>query len=568
MTAFSNQHHLDVLKSKILDKSGIISILPNDCRTISYLIIEKTKLPISETTIKRVFGFALGRFNPSKFTLDALSIYCGYQNWQAFRDAHTKRENSTFPTSFNQNTLPADIRELTYQSMDYTIDPIIKGLLDTSTPTLILQVDAPDFTIITYNDAYIDAAHIRSRNIQGLSIWEAFKPANAGSYGPTLLLESFHEAIYKQVKIHMQPLHYNIPSAVRNIIALSWWDIEILPVVYEGVVKYLILHKYNITDKFLNQDAIEQAIIKQLTLAEDLATSNVNLNQSNEKLTKSYEKLDQIKRELEELNKSLEDRVFDRTKMLFESESKQRKLIDNAPVAIAVLKGPEHVIETANKKIIDYWGKSDRVINKPLAAALPELEGQPFIDILNEVRNSGVPYVNPELCAYLNFSGIFQARYYDMIYQPIQHVRGITDSIFIVAIDITEHVLAKQRLGHSESTLRLAVNAAGIGIWSFDPNDRILEYNPMFAKILGWEKDEKMTSAQALEQITDEFRDKIKGLVEIAIANGGEYQSTYSLRRFNDSKIIDLKAAGKVAPDDSNLKKIFSGVIWEINKSN
>jgi PAS domain S-box-containing protein len=325
-----------------------------------------------------------------------------------------------------------------------------------------------------------------------------------------------------------------------------------------------LVNTHNITDKVLHQDAIEEAIIKELTMTENLAATNVKLSAANKKLADSHSDLLNAKQQLEELNINLENRVFERTKKLFESEAKQRKLIDNAPVAIAVLRGPEHTIETANKKIIDYWGKNNDVLNKPLAVALPELEGQPFIEILSEVRETGVPYINTELRAFLVYNGVFQPRYYDMVYQPVQYQQGVTDSIYIVAVDITEHVIARKKLEESESMLRLAVTAANIGTWSFHPKEKIISYNPIFAEILGWDSDEPLTYEMALSQVTDEFREKIAQYVEDAIADGGEYDFTYTQKRFNDGKLIWLRSTGRITQDGKLDDYVFSGIIREI----
>jgi PAS domain S-box-containing protein len=542
-----NPRHFETLKALTLSIAGIREMSPMDCRNLSFSIMKKTKLSVSETTIKRFFGFAKSKFNPSFYTLNAFAVYCGYEDWDGFLGSQPEEQLTDKTPVFNLFN-----------------DPLVLALLETSIPTIILKSNAPDFTIVAYNHAYQEATYSKKRDLQGVSLWEAFDPEKAGGYGPTLLLEAFHEAIYKQQTIQLKPLHYNIPSAVPNIDQLSWWDIKTVPVIYDGVVKYLLLNTYNITDKVLHQDAIEQAIMKELTMAEDLAATNIKLNLVIESLAESHKELTIAKKQLEEVNVNLEQHVFERTKNLFDSEAKQRKLIDNAPVAIAVLKGPDHVVETANKKIIDYWGKGNAVINKPLLEVIPELAGQSFIGILDEVRECGIPYINNELCAYLVYNGVYQPRYYDMIYQPIQYIRGITDMIFIVAVDITEHVLLRKNLEQSESMLRLAVNAAHIGIWSFNPSDRVLNYNSMFIKILGWDKDEPMTYEQAIGQVTNEFREKIVEVIESVIVNEGEYDFTYSSKRFNDGKIIWLRATGRITASESGGHNIFSGVIREI----
>jgi PAS domain S-box-containing protein len=538
--------HIETIKALALAVAGIKSITPADCRILSFLIITKTTMRISETTIKRLFGFAMSKFNPSFYTLNTLAIYCGFDDWNAFCKVQPQGASA-------DNKLPPNVFE----------HPLISALLDTPVPTIVFKADAPDFRIITYNKAYEAATFTKNRNIRGLTLWNAFDPAKAGGGGPILLLDGFYQALYTQQTVQMPPLHYNIPSAVPNIHELSWWDVKIVPVICSGVVEYLLVTPYNISDKVLHQDAIEQAIMKQLTMAEDLAATNVNLSKAIDQLSESHQELTETKNKLEELNAHLEERVSRRTKRLFESEMKQRELIDSAPVAIAVLKGREHIIETANKKVLDYWAKGSKVIGQPLVKALPELAGQPCIEILNQVRQSGSSYINSELRVFINYKGTLQPRYYDMIYHPFQQSPGKTHSIYMVGFDITQQVAARKKLEESESMLRLAVTAAKIGIWSFHPKTKKLAYNSIFAKILGWENQEPLTYEQAIAQVTEKYRETLRDVVESAIADGSAYDFTYKQKRFNDGRIIWLRGTGKISLDDTG-EYCFSGIIRDI----
>lgn len=75
------------LKKFILIKSGLRTIDPAHCKVISEQIFAETKNYVSETTIKRIFGFANTLHQFSTFTLNSLSQYVGYVDWNAFCDA-------------------------------------------------------------------------------------------------------------------------------------------------------------------------------------------------------------------------------------------------------------------------------------------------------------------------------------------------------------------------------------------------------------------------------------------------------------------------------------------------
>src|ERR1700744_6511008 len=73
--------HFDELKQLVLTTGGYKSISPSDCKSLSLLIYKQTNHQLSETTLKRVYGFAYSKFKPSQFTLDAMAQYCGFNGW-------------------------------------------------------------------------------------------------------------------------------------------------------------------------------------------------------------------------------------------------------------------------------------------------------------------------------------------------------------------------------------------------------------------------------------------------------------------------------------------------------
>ncbi|MDB5148455.1 MAG: hypothetical protein JWQ57_2475, partial [Mucilaginibacter sp.] len=118
MTVISHAHY-DLLKREILTAAGFKSISPADCRVISVLVTSKTKHCISETTLKRIYGFALSRFNPSSFTLDVLSKYCNYNNWKEFCEIQILNGHEWVNNDFDWKLIrkkAANITNLTLQA--------------------------------------------------------------------------------------------------------------------------------------------------------------------------------------------------------------------------------------------------------------------------------------------------------------------------------------------------------------------------------------------------------------------------------------------------------------------
>jgi hypothetical protein len=88
------KNQLELLKGQVIMTAGLTSITPADCKLLSMLINNKTKQCLSETTLKRIYGFALSNFQPSLFTLDALAKFCGYNGTKDFLEKTEKTEHS------------------------------------------------------------------------------------------------------------------------------------------------------------------------------------------------------------------------------------------------------------------------------------------------------------------------------------------------------------------------------------------------------------------------------------------------------------------------------------------
>jgi hypothetical protein len=69
------------LKNATLQKAGIALMSPSNCIVLADCMDKQIGKKISETTVKRVYGFAKGHFNPSLFTLNAFAEFCGYRGW-------------------------------------------------------------------------------------------------------------------------------------------------------------------------------------------------------------------------------------------------------------------------------------------------------------------------------------------------------------------------------------------------------------------------------------------------------------------------------------------------------
>lgn len=118
-------NRLDELKGLILSKLGIRFITPADCKRISIEISKHLNKNVSETTIKRLFGFALVKHKFSTFTLTTLAEYVDIagpektqlpavstdhiDEWKALKEKSDAITNFTLKTIRNRSGIPYDM---------------------------------------------------------------------------------------------------------------------------------------------------------------------------------------------------------------------------------------------------------------------------------------------------------------------------------------------------------------------------------------------------------------------------------------------------------------------------
>jgi signal transduction histidine kinase/DNA-binding response OmpR family regulator len=149
-----------------------------------------------------------------------------------------------------------------------------------------------------------------------------------------------------------------------------------------------------------------------------------------------------------------------------EAERQRLELVfRESPAAICILRGPEFVIELANDLILEVWGKGPEIIGLPFVDAVPEIQGQGFIELLQGVLASRIPYHGKEALARMDRArnGTRVDAYFDFVYAPFPGADGALDAVFVHAYEVTEQVLARRnsdQLREAEQLARQDAEAA------------------------------------------------------------------------------------------------------------
>jgi PAS domain S-box-containing protein len=151
-------------------------------------------------------------------------------------------------------------------------------------------------------------------------------------------------------------------------------------------------------------------------------------------------------------------------KKIEQSEQRLRNIISEAHVATAVYTGPEMKIEYANDAMISVWGKDQSVVGLTLKQALPELEGQPFHQLLENVYTTGEMYWGKEDKVDLVVNGNLGTHYFNFTYKPLRSLDGSIYGILNMAIEVTEQFLYRKQVEQSEKNLKNLILKAPVAM--------------------------------------------------------------------------------------------------------
>ncbi|WP_443946358.1 PAS domain-containing protein [Pedobacter sp. AW1-32] len=158
-----------------------------------------------------------------------------------------------------------------------------------------------------------------------------------------------------------------------------------------------------------------------------------------------------------------------------ESEELFRQMIQGAPIAIGILRGPELKIEQANDELLRVWGKTTSVLGMPLLEALPEIVGQSFPGILHQVYETGIAHYDSEALAKLEHQGLLSDYYFNFVYDPLRDKNGQVSGIMIVASEVTPQVNSRQEIVKSEDRFKNLLLEMPIATAYYETEDIIIK---------------------------------------------------------------------------------------------
>jgi PAS domain S-box-containing protein len=235
---------------------------------------------------------------------------------------------------------------------------------------------------------------------------------------------------------------------------------------------------------------------------------------------------------VEETPRVMAERARDR--LLRENETERVRLeeaFEKSPSFLAILRGPDHVFEFANERYEALVGHRE-IIGRPVVEALPEVRGQGFVEILDQVYRTGDPFVGNSVRVELREAGSprLATVYLDFVYQPMRDPEGQVVGILVHGVDVTHRELASAILRESERSFRQLADAMPQIVFTAGPDGQVDYFNRQWYEYTGLPEGD--VSRATWEKVhTPDGLARVQEAWPHALRTGEPYEIEYELRR-------------------------------------
>ena len=164
-----------------------------------------------------------------------------------------------------------------------------------------------------------------------------------------------------------------------------------------------------------------------------------------------------------------------------------KRLVENAPAFICILRGPDHVYELVNAKYQELVGGRE-LIGRTVDEAVPELRSAGLMERLDRIYQTGEPFVGREIEVFFapQDQGEPARRVINFVCQALRDPDGAISGLFVHGVDVTEMVEAAEAVKESEARFRQLADAMPQAVWTSRPDGTIDFYNHKWREYAGY----------------------------------------------------------------------------------
>lgn len=306
---------------------------------------------------------------------------------------------------------------------------------EVSSPYVLLD---RDLRMVWANSAYLNVTGRSKEQVIGRVMTEEF-PAEPDSASDQMLRHSIARAFQTGETDHLPLIPYPIAEA-DGTLRTRYWSASHAPIRDKsGKVVYVLQNTNDVTDLYKNAsvsaDTLDGNKGDVLRRAEEVSMLNLELGSTTE---------------------------------FFQT------IFEQAPGFMAVLVGKEHVFKVVNAAYYRLVG--DRpLVGLSVKEALPDIEGQGFYELLDQVFQTGEPvaYSAAEVRLRMGNRGEEAVYYVDFVYQPLRNDAGEVIGIFLQGHDVTAQTMAEHKLSEAEERFRTMAQSMPSHVWTAQPDGQL-----------------------------------------------------------------------------------------------
>ena len=138
--------------------------------------------------------------------------------------------------------------------------------------------------------------------------------------------------------------------------------------------------------------------------------------------------------------------------------------------------------------------------------------------------------------------------------------------VLALAHEVTDLVTGRQRAEQAEERFRLALDAAHLGTWDYDPSRQQPACDQRFRALCGLRSDEETTTSRLIEAVVPDDRSRVQEAVERSFSPGSGGSFTIECRTRTDEGVRWLSLKGRTFFDGGGRPVRFTGVAMDVTE--
>ena len=403
---------------------------------------------------------------------------------------------------------------LIQQSDELYLNPQFQKFFEKSANSMLIRANAPHFTVLAVSDQFLGLTSMRRSDVLGKDFFsilpEASKQISEGLDAGANLSNS----IAAKTSFEMTNIGFSDSIKVERIT-----DLQLFKSCFEPIV---------------NGDGTVTHVLNTTTSIQAAASTEVKAAMQK----------------------------------LVDSEASIRRMVNEAPVGMCIIKNDPPYVEEINDYFVKLIGKPhDVLFNRSYWEINPELE-EIYKPIITAVYETGKTYHARGRAVKLVRNGREETVYIDFVFHLMTGYDGINNAILIIANDVTDQYQGHKNLESAFEQLQLSKQAAQLGTFDMDmvKNEMIWDERTRF--LFGINHTGPVDYHEDfINGLHEEDRDRvvkvISDLLHHRVADG-RYDVEYRTVSPQDASIKWVRAIGKIYFDDDGSPLRFIGSVLDI----